>query len=122
MNLWLLLLSHALVVVSQDRYPDDETDPTEEPPTPPDSVCWTPWFDRDNPSGKGDYETIYHLRKENPGKICDKPLGIEVRTISGLPASSTGNNFYNRSPTFFSVSNLLNTSASAVRNATSYGC
>uniref|UniRef100_A0AAV2J240 WxxW domain-containing protein n=1 Tax=Knipowitschia caucasica TaxID=637954 RepID=A0AAV2J240_KNICA len=83
---------------------EEETPPTtgpyiETPSTTPEisikpKYCWTPWFDRDDPSGKGDYETIYHLRKENPGKICDKPHGMQVQTISGLPASSTGNSFY----------------------------
>uniref|UniRef100_A0A8C6WQ44 Si:dkey-205h13.2 n=1 Tax=Neogobius melanostomus TaxID=47308 RepID=A0A8C6WQ44_9GOBI len=52
--------------------------------------CWTDWFDRDNPSGKGDFEILKHLRKENPGKICNNPLQIEVLTIGGQPLSSTG--------------------------------
>uniref|UniRef100_A0AAV2J643 WxxW domain-containing protein n=1 Tax=Knipowitschia caucasica TaxID=637954 RepID=A0AAV2J643_KNICA len=87
-----------------DMEHETETPPTtgphiETPSTAPEKAikpayCWTPWFDRDDPSGKGDYETIYHLRKENPGKICDKPRGMQVQTISGLPASSTGNSFY----------------------------
>ncbi|KAF3849962.1 hypothetical protein F7725_019681 [Dissostichus mawsoni] len=35
------------------------------------AVCWTDWFDRDNPSGSGDWELSSDLRKENPGKICE---------------------------------------------------
>jgi hypothetical protein len=26
-------------------------------------LTWTSWFDRDNPSGYGDYETLIDLRK-----------------------------------------------------------
>ncbi|KAK7882739.1 hypothetical protein WMY93_028913 [Mugilogobius chulae] len=52
--------------------------------------CWTGWFDRDNPSGTGDWETLVYLRKENPGKICDKPLAIEALTTAGASVSSTG--------------------------------
>uniref|UniRef100_A0A8C2WGZ4 WxxW domain-containing protein n=1 Tax=Cyclopterus lumpus TaxID=8103 RepID=A0A8C2WGZ4_CYCLU len=58
-------------------------------------VCWTKWFDRDNPSGTGDWELLSSLRKENPGKICRKPLFIKaVTTDTNTPASSTGNNFF----------------------------
>ncbi|XP_044233372.1 mucin-5AC-like isoform X2 [Thunnus albacares] len=52
--------------------------------------CWTDWFDRDNPSGTGDWETLYNLRKENPGKICPKPVDIEARTLSGLSVTAAG--------------------------------
>ncbi|XP_037123434.1 uncharacterized protein LOC119132359 isoform X2 [Syngnathus acus] len=53
--------------------------------------CWTPWFDRDDPSGTGDYETLYELHKEYPGKICERPSRIEVLTTSGASVESTGN-------------------------------
>ena len=53
--------------------------------------CLTPWFDRDNPSGTGDWETLSDLRKENPGKICNNPLQIQVQTTSGASVASTGN-------------------------------
>ncbi|KAL7889651.1 hypothetical protein AOLI_G00019090 [Acnodon oligacanthus] len=53
-------------------------------------VCYTQWFDRDDPSGKGDYETLVDLRIEYPGKICPKPLSIQATTISGVPAEKTG--------------------------------
>uniref|UniRef100_A0A8C6WIJ6 WxxW domain-containing protein n=1 Tax=Neogobius melanostomus TaxID=47308 RepID=A0A8C6WIJ6_9GOBI len=52
--------------------------------------CWTDWFDRDNPSDKGDFEILINLRKENPGKICNNPLQIQVLTTGWLPVSSTG--------------------------------
>ncbi|KAI4903731.1 hypothetical protein NFI96_005124 [Prochilodus magdalenae] len=48
------------------------------------------WFDRDDPSGNGDYETLEHLRTEYPGKICSKPLGIQATTMSGVPAKKSG--------------------------------
>src|SRR5262249_20652894 len=38
---------------------------------------WTPWFDRDGPSGVGDYELI-----ENE-KVCKSPLLIQCQTVSG---------------------------------------
>ncbi|KAJ0022455.1 hypothetical protein NQD34_009945, partial [Periophthalmus magnuspinnatus] len=53
--------------------------------------CWTEWFDRDNPSGKGDWENLELLLQENPGKICEYPLQIEVQTTSGNSVASTGN-------------------------------
>ncbi|XP_061538148.1 mucin-5AC [Phycodurus eques] len=53
--------------------------------------CWTQWFDQDNPSGTGDYETLSKLHKENPGKICKQPVQIEVKTTSGASVGSTGN-------------------------------
>uniref|UniRef100_A0A087Y0V3 WxxW domain-containing protein n=1 Tax=Poecilia formosa TaxID=48698 RepID=A0A087Y0V3_POEFO len=55
---------------------------------------WTQWFDRDDPSGTGDWETIVDLRRENPGKICRDPVDIEAVTLSGLDASQTGENIY----------------------------
>ncbi|XP_060756502.1 cartilage intermediate layer protein 1 isoform X2 [Neoarius graeffei] len=62
--------------------------------SPPKSyVCCTQWFDRDDSNGFGDYETLKELRTEYPGKICAKPLAIEVQTLSGLSALSTGQSF-----------------------------
>ncbi|XP_065141778.1 uncharacterized protein [Paramisgurnus dabryanus] len=55
--------------------------------------CTTRWFDRDDPSGMGDYELLADLLTSNPGYICRKPIGIEAQTISGLSASQTGNVF-----------------------------
>jgi len=59
------------------------------------AVCWTDWFDRDNPSGSGDWELLSDLRKEYPGKICKNPLHIKVVTTDKMtPATSTGENFF----------------------------
>ncbi|XP_023204002.1 cartilage intermediate layer protein 2-like [Xiphophorus maculatus] len=55
---------------------------------------WTEWFDRDNPSGSGDWETLSSLRRENPGKICPNPKSIEARTLSGRNAEDTGEKIY----------------------------
>ncbi|XP_048880465.1 uncharacterized protein LOC125748426 isoform X3 [Brienomyrus brachyistius] len=57
-------------------------------------VCWTQWFDRDDPSGVGDFENLLYLRQENPGKICNSPIAIEATTLSGTPASQTGQTFH----------------------------
>ncbi|KAB5577286.1 hypothetical protein PHYPO_G00208150 [Pangasianodon hypophthalmus] len=56
-------------------------------------VCYTQWFDRDNPSGKGDYETLKDLRAEYPRKICSQPLTIQAATLSGVPAQNIGQVF-----------------------------
>uniref|UniRef100_A0A3B4B6T8 WxxW domain-containing protein n=1 Tax=Periophthalmus magnuspinnatus TaxID=409849 RepID=A0A3B4B6T8_9GOBI len=60
----------------------------------PCSDCWTPWFDRDDPADTGDWETLFELRQEHPGKICQKPLQIQVQTTGGAPAASTGEVFF----------------------------
>ncbi|KAM8725847.1 cartilage intermediate layer protein 2-like [Acanthopagrus schlegelii] len=52
--------------------------------------CWTGWFDRDDPSGTGDWETLSDLRRENPGKICPEPGSMEVTTLSGLSVGAAG--------------------------------
>uniref|UniRef100_A0A8C5EQS8 WxxW domain-containing protein n=1 Tax=Gouania willdenowi TaxID=441366 RepID=A0A8C5EQS8_GOUWI len=48
------------------------------------------WFDRDDPSGSGDWETFKDLYKENPGKICPHPRSIEAQTLSGQKAPAPG--------------------------------
>ncbi|CAB1424135.1 unnamed protein product, partial [Pleuronectes platessa] len=61
-------------------------------------VCWTNWYDRDLPSGTGDWERLSDLKTENPGEICDSPTYIEAVTTDTLtPAISTGENFYQQS-------------------------
>nr|XP_020633847.1 cartilage intermediate layer protein 1-like [Pogona vitticeps] len=57
------------------------------------ATCITRWFDRDDPSGVGDFETLVDLRNEYPGLICLQPTGIEAQTLDGAPASSTGQIF-----------------------------
>ncbi|XP_056588810.1 uncharacterized protein si:dkey-205h13.2 [Triplophysa dalaica] len=57
------------------------------------SKCTTQWFDRDDPSGEGDYELLSDLLKEYPGLICPDPIAIEVQTVSGPPVSQTANIF-----------------------------
>ncbi|KAK6472435.1 hypothetical protein HHUSO_G28171 [Huso huso] len=57
------------------------------------SDCRTRWFNRDSPSGKGDYETLLQLQEEYPGEICSDLWRIEAVTLSGIPASQTGNIF-----------------------------
>ncbi|XP_059807593.1 uncharacterized protein si:dkey-205h13.2 [Hypanus sabinus] len=52
----------------------------------------TRWFDRDDPTGRGDFETLTDLRKENPNEICSNPIACEVQTVLGKPASSTDDN------------------------------
>ncbi|XP_035690117.1 mucin-5AC-like [Branchiostoma floridae] len=60
----------------------------------PPCTNWTPWFDRDNPGGGGDWEVLSHLRPENPGQICRAPTDIQARVIStGQDAFQTGEVF-----------------------------
>ncbi|KAK7132370.1 hypothetical protein R3I93_018808 [Phoxinus phoxinus] len=61
--------------------------------------CISKWFDRDDPSGNGDYELLADLLNMYPGEICPNPIGIEAETISGQPASQTGNVFEVYNPT-----------------------
>ncbi|XP_035697514.1 cartilage intermediate layer protein 2-like [Branchiostoma floridae] len=61
---------------------------------PPGCTNWTAWFDRDNPSGTGDWETLTDLRSESPGQICSTPTRIQARVIStGQDAALTGEQF-----------------------------
>lgn len=65
------------------------------------SAGWTPWFDRDNPSGKGDYETTSNLLKvecrfksnkqtitnsSHAGYECNIKRG--GRCINGIPSGN----------------------------------
>ncbi|XP_017267328.1 cartilage intermediate layer protein 1-like [Kryptolebias marmoratus] len=56
--------------------------------------AWTQWFDRDNPSGTGDWEALSDLRNENPGKICDIPRDIEAMTLSGQSVAQAGETIF----------------------------
>ncbi|XP_067303554.1 mucin-5AC [Pseudorasbora parva] len=61
--------------------------------------CITQWFDRDNPNGLGDYELLADLLSIYPEEICPNPIGIEAQTVSGQPASQTGDIFQVYNPT-----------------------
>ncbi|XP_017273880.1 cartilage intermediate layer protein 2-like [Kryptolebias marmoratus] len=57
-------------------------------------ACWTKWFNRDSPDGRGDMETLKDLRKEYPGEICLKPQSIEAVTAKReIPAEETKQKF-----------------------------
>lgn len=49
---------------------------------------WTPWLDRDNPSGKGDYETLVDFLQN--GQACPNPAGIQCQTLNGVDWTQTG--------------------------------
>ncbi len=51
--------------------------------------CYTKWMDRDDPSGKGDYE-IFSLVSRTT--VCPEPVGIQCQTTTGAPYKSTGKN------------------------------
>lgn len=46
---------------------------------------WTMWFNRDKPSGTGDFETLNDIRKKYPGKVCQRPLKIDGKQANGKP-------------------------------------
>uniref|UniRef100_A0A3Q3GEX2 Cartilage intermediate layer protein 2-like n=1 Tax=Kryptolebias marmoratus TaxID=37003 RepID=A0A3Q3GEX2_KRYMA len=95
---------------------------------PPDvckEVCWTKWYNRDNPSGKGDWETLNSIRKKKSKKqICPEPIYIEAVTADGdIPAINTGDNFYHYSPTIgFVCRNQDQTSGSCKDYKVRFGC
>ncbi|KAL8198535.1 UNVERIFIED_CONTAM: hypothetical protein K2H54_015253, partial [Gekko kuhli] len=62
-------------------------------PIPGEDICQTHWFNRDDPSGSGDEELLSDLRQENPNEICSAPTAMEVRTVDGVPAVQTGQEF-----------------------------
>ncbi|XP_059212887.1 uncharacterized protein LOC131991449 [Centropristis striata] len=87
-------------------------------------VCWTKWYDRDDPSGSGDWELLTHLRKENPGQICDNPLYIEATTTDTLtPALSTGDVFHTLNPTEGLVCRMIDQKSGKCRDyRVRFGC
>ena len=49
-----------------------------EPPCP-NGHYWTSWYDRDDPTGNCDCETLKDLRKEQKHKICYRPTQVDVK-------------------------------------------
>ncbi|XP_033485700.1 mucin-5AC [Epinephelus lanceolatus] len=62
---------------------------------PPDFCqgCRTSWFNLDNPTKQGDYETLRQLQMQHPNEVCSQPVAIEAMTVSGVPAHKTGDVF-----------------------------
>jgi hypothetical protein len=59
-------------------------------PLPTESTDWTQWFDRDDPSGSGDYELLSNIRSAYPD-VCENPAGVECRaTLTKADSSKTG--------------------------------
>lgn len=50
---------------------------------------WTSWFDRDAPSGNGDFETLQDLTNDGY-PVCANPLGIQCQTLNGVDWTQTG--------------------------------
>jgi hypothetical protein len=87
------------------------TAPTTPPtlaPTPGPPTCWTPWFDRDQPGGTGDWESFSALSQEHPQAFLDAgcsleytgqistPLGVQCQDAqSGQDWSQFNDNFAN---------------------------
>jgi hypothetical protein len=60
-------------------------------PDPPSPGCfrWTQWFDRDNASGSGDYETLKDLASQVP---C-QPVAVQCQTLAGAEWWTTGQSY-----------------------------
>ncbi|XP_054910461.1 cartilage intermediate layer protein 1, partial [Poeciliopsis prolifica] len=62
-------------------------------------VCWTNWYDRDDPSVTSDWESLENLQSKNPGEICKEPVYIETITTDTLtPAVYSREKFFVCSP------------------------
>jgi hypothetical protein len=60
---------------------------------------WSPWYDRDDPSGSGDWETLTDLRKQHPD-LCDQPRTLDGRVrVSHVDAQLSGEDLSLSSPT-----------------------
>lgn len=55
-------------------------------------VSWTDWYDRDDPTGSGDEETLETLRVEYP-EICEDPITSQARLADGRDVRGTSASF-----------------------------
>lgn len=56
-------------------------------------LTWTPWLDRDNPSGEGDFEGLGD--HQAAGNACENPVRIQCRTVTGhVPWRATDDTYY----------------------------
>jgi len=55
---------------------------------PPEEL-WTPWMNRDDPSGNGDGEHLNALRAEGH-QVCESPIGVQCRRKDGVDYTATG--------------------------------
>ena len=53
--------------------------------------CWSQWFDRDNPSGTGDWETLADIAQQYPWTCARRPVLAECQATDGTPFYQTGN-------------------------------
>ena len=61
----------------------------------PPPVCtngeWTEFFNRDRPSGDGDYETLSDINFQFPGRACSNPTAVDAQLVpSGKDYRSAG--------------------------------
>ncbi|KAK6180688.1 hypothetical protein SNE40_008693 [Patella caerulea] len=61
-------------------------------PSCPRGYRWTRYYNRDRPTGTGDYETLSLINQENPyARVCTDPIAIDVRvTRTGFDYSTAG--------------------------------
>ena len=51
-------------------------------------ASWSPWLNRDNPGGSGDFETLADFVKTD--QVCAAPIGIECQTVNGTDWEEAG--------------------------------
>lgn len=51
---------------------------------------WTQWYDRDDPTGMGDYEDLASIRQRHFGVICKRPSVIDGRLLNGQHWATSG--------------------------------
>jgi hypothetical protein len=59
-------------------------------PLPPCTGTWTRWYDIDDTSGKGDYETKSAVDGAYPGQVCATPITVRCQTLAGVDWQQTG--------------------------------
>ncbi|CAL9692703.1 unnamed protein product [Knipowitschia caucasica] len=102
--LWLVLLV-VLVAGVVEGHRHRRRPRSVRPCGPPKEICWTRWFDIDNPSGNGDFEWIRNIKRKHPKEMCRHPVDIQARTLRGLTAKSARNRVYTNTRTGFSCIN-----------------
>jgi hypothetical protein len=60
------------------------------------AATWTPWLNRDNPFGNGDYELLSDF--VSTGQSCANPIAVQCQTLAGVDYTQTGQ-VYTCSPT-----------------------
>jgi hypothetical protein len=78
-------------VCLNSQQPDGTCDDYEVRFVCPPEELWSPWMNRDDPSGNGDGEHLGALRAEGH-QVCENPIGVQCRRTDGVDYTLTGEN------------------------------